>query len=53
MILKNKKIISKIPANEPWLFKAENADILKAIKIGLSQDATIKRGPFRKYLKKS
>lgn len=45
--------LTEVPADEAWLFKPENKEILKAIKEGLEQEGTIKRGSFSKYLKKS
>ena len=36
---------------EAWLFLPENAEILKSVKRGLEQKATVTRGSFAKYLK--
>lgn len=41
----------EVPAEEAWLFDPENKEILEAIKEGLRQKGTIKRGSFAKYLK--
>ncbi len=43
--------ILEVPAEEAWLFKPENKEILDAIKEGLEQEGTINRGSFSKYLK--
>jgi hypothetical protein len=44
--------LTEVPEAEAWIFKPENKEILKAIKEGLDQKGTIKRGSFSKYLKK-
>jgi len=43
--------VAEVPADEAWLFKAENRKALEEVKKGLKQKGTIKRGSFAKYLK--
>lgn len=53
--LENNKIVLEpvveIPADEAWLFRPENKEILKAIKEGLQKKGRISRGSFAKYAK--
>jgi len=45
-----KKIVEpivEVPADEAWLFEPENKDILDAVKEGLRQKGTIRRGSLR------
>jgi len=39
----------EVPVEEAWLF--ENKDALKKVLTGLSQEGSVKRGPFGKYAK--
>ncbi len=53
--LENNRIILEpaieVPADEAWLFKPENKEILEAIKEGLKDKGRISRGSFAKYTK--
>lgn len=40
----------EVPAEEAWLYKPENKEILEHIREGLKQKATINRGSFAHYL---